>query len=463
MADITRLPAFIGGVVRGIDLTTNDLKVGSLKIGLKQLTEVVLGNLIDHIASTANPHSVTKSQILTGNLIVDADVDASAAIAQSKLNLAITNSEVAAAAGIVYSKLSIADADLTIAKTNGLQSALNNKLETSLKGAVNGLAELDASGKLASGQIPAIAITSTYVVADETAQLALTVQEGDVAVRSDENKSYIALNADNEDMGDWQLLLTPTDAVQSVNGYTGVVVLDSDDISEGSNKYFTEARVLSSVITGFVSGAGTLADTDTVLEAIQKLDGNIAAITDTDDQTASEVPYTAADSSDWVLEPSEVASGLDELASRVSDTESSLKYTKALTDTFQLGEAMTVAGLTVLRAAIPSGTSEVANKFYKADPTADSLGTNLKQPYEVVGLFNAVGNEPSDTYVNVVKYGRLNTTSAHGFAIGEALFLDSNGAVTQTAPTTTNEAVVFLGIPVDANTIEVQPKLRFVN
>ena len=33
-----------------------------------------------------------------------------------------------------------------------------------------------------------------------------------------------------------------TDAVASVNAQTGVVVLDTDDISEGSNLYFTSGR-----------------------------------------------------------------------------------------------------------------------------------------------------------------------------------------------------------------------------
>jgi len=46
------------------------------------------------------------------------------------------------------------------------------------------------------------------------------------------------------------------------------------DLAEGSNLYFTEARVRSTPITGFVSGAGAVAATDTVLQAIEKLDGN---------------------------------------------------------------------------------------------------------------------------------------------------------------------------------------------
>ncbi len=42
-------------------------------------------NIQSHISSTSNPHSVTKAQVLTGNLIANADIDAAAAIALSKL------------------------------------------------------------------------------------------------------------------------------------------------------------------------------------------------------------------------------------------------------------------------------------------------------------------------------------------------------------------------------------------
>jgi len=65
-------------------------------------------------------------------------------------------------------------------------------------------------------------------------------------------------------------------AVSSVNGLTGAVVLTTTNITEGSNLYFTTARVLATAITGFVAGAGTVAATDTILQAINKIVGNIA-------------------------------------------------------------------------------------------------------------------------------------------------------------------------------------------
>ena len=50
---------------------------------------------------------------------------------------------------------------------------------------------LDSSGKLAESVIPAVAITDTYVVATEAAMLALSAQKGDIAIRSDLNKSFV--------------------------------------------------------------------------------------------------------------------------------------------------------------------------------------------------------------------------------------------------------------------------------
>lgn len=101
----------------------------------------------------------------------------------------------------------------------GITDAVN----TSALGAPSGVATLDAGGKLSSSQIPASAITDTFVVASQAAQTALTVEVGDVAVRTDLNKSFILKTLPGSVFANWQELLTPTDAVLSVNGQTGIV------------------------------------------------------------------------------------------------------------------------------------------------------------------------------------------------------------------------------------------------
>lgn len=114
-------------------------------------------------------------------------------------------------------------------------------------GNANGLATLDSGGKIPSSQLPLIALVDVNTVASQAAQLALTAQEGDVAVRTDLNKSYIHNGGVAGTMADWTELLTPTDTVLSVNGQTGTVSLTTSNISEGSNLYFTDERAQDAV------------------------------------------------------------------------------------------------------------------------------------------------------------------------------------------------------------------------
>ena len=69
----------------------------------------------------------------------------------------------------------------------------------------------------------------------------------------------------------------------SVFGRTGAVVATSGDyntsqVTENTNLYFTNARAIASILTGYVSGAGTISSSDSILSAIEKLNGNIAAL-----------------------------------------------------------------------------------------------------------------------------------------------------------------------------------------
>lgn len=121
---------------------------------------------------------------------------------------------------------------------------------------------LDGSGKIVTSFLPTLAITDVFAVANEAAMLALTAQRGDVAVRSDENKSYVLSTDDPTILANWVLLRTPTDAVLSVNTKTGAVVLNPDDLSDASttNK-FASATNIAAVMTG-ASGKTTPVDAD---------------------------------------------------------------------------------------------------------------------------------------------------------------------------------------------------------
>lgn len=74
-----------------------------------------------------------------------------------------------------------------------------------------------------------------------------------------------------------------TDAVTSVFGRTGAIVAQSGDyntsqVTENTNLYFTEARAIASLLTGYVSGTGVISATDSILSAIQKLNGNVTSL-----------------------------------------------------------------------------------------------------------------------------------------------------------------------------------------
>lgn len=125
----------------------------------------------------------------------------------------------------------------------------NNKMNASEKGANNGIATLDASGKIPSVQIPAISFQSANVVASQSAMLALSnAVEGSIAIRTDNSKNYVLSTTPASTLSNWIELATPT-SVTSVNGFAGPnVSLTTDNITEGStNKYFTNTQARNAI------------------------------------------------------------------------------------------------------------------------------------------------------------------------------------------------------------------------
>ena len=130
-----------------------------------------------------------------------------------------------------------------------ITTGLAGKISASEKGVANGVATLGSDAKIPQTQLPAIAITDTFVIGSQSAMLALSAQTGDVAVRTDLSKSFILAGTNPATLGHWQEILTPTDAVVSVNGQTGVVVLTAALIGA--------AALTGATFTGPVRGAST--------------------------------------------------------------------------------------------------------------------------------------------------------------------------------------------------------------
>jgi hypothetical protein len=240
---------------------------------------------ISGTAVTLSDSGTVTSTMIADATIVDADISATAAITKTKLNLGgtitsadlvdgtIVNADINASAAIALSKLAVdplARANHTgtqlastvsdfntAVRTNRLDQmaaptsavALNSQKITGLAdpvnpqeavtlnyittqlGANNGIAPLDGTGKVPVDHLPALAISETFVVNSQSAMLGLSAQIGDVAVRTDVNKSFILTATPASTLGNWQELLTPTDSVLSVDGLTGAVSLSGSYIN----------------------------------------------------------------------------------------------------------------------------------------------------------------------------------------------------------------------------------------
>ena len=128
--------------------------------------------------------------------------------------------------------------DLTLAKITDAGTAAKRDVGT----AEGNLVEIGADGKINETLLPKIAITDTHVVADEAEMLALTAEKGDVAIRTDKNRSFILKQAPADNLANWLELKSPECTVFSVNGKTGDIVLSTTDVGEGESLYYTEER-----------------------------------------------------------------------------------------------------------------------------------------------------------------------------------------------------------------------------
>lgn len=139
------------------------------------------------------------------------------------------------------------------------------------KGANSGVATLDSGGKVPVSQIPNAALTSVDVVADLTAQDALTVQAGDVAIRTDISKTYVF------DGTDWQEVLAPS-ASLIWGDVTGTLSDQTDLQTAFDGKQSLDATLTA--LAGASWSAGTqvvsLTAADTItLKTVGSASGNI--------------------------------------------------------------------------------------------------------------------------------------------------------------------------------------------
>lgn len=138
---------------------------------------------------------------------------------------------------------------------------------------------LDLNGYIKQSLIPSIAINNVFPVESEIELLALNATVGDVAIRTDTTpiKAFMLNSLPSDNIVNWTELTVNVDAVQTVNGKIGNVVLDTADIAENTNLYHTDARVNALINSSFntlfdariaVTTVDALQDGDTVYTSV---------------------------------------------------------------------------------------------------------------------------------------------------------------------------------------------------
>ena len=160
--------------------------------------------------------------------------------------------------------------------------AINKDYVDSKVGANNGIASLDSAGKVPTSQLPAVAIAETYVVNSQAAMLALPSDVGEIAIRTDVSKSFILTASPASTLGNWQELLT-SDAVTSVDGQTGNVSLASTYVNVTGDTMSGALAMGTNKITGMgdptsAQDAATKNYVDTAVIAPSNLTGPITSV-----------------------------------------------------------------------------------------------------------------------------------------------------------------------------------------
>lgn len=449
MADISKLSRLISGVQRNVDLSTNTIVVGSIKIGATELTKAILDKLI-LINSAADADGTFDTRYHTQAVLAGTTGSSLVGSPTGTVESRLLAVEAAAGSGTA-ADISF-DPASTSFSANDLQelgeeiddriiateTVANAAIPAAQKGAVNGVATLDANQVIPIAQIPAAALERLVIVADETARFALTtttVQNGDSVKQADTEVMYFVKDDTNLDseLGysvysagtaaavEWSgVLNTPT----TVAGYG---ITDVDDVAKA-------AAVADAIVDGVTDVAPSQ---NAVFDALA-LKQNASA-----ELTEAVAFFAATDISGAEAEQLTNASNADSL------------HSHAVVKRSMVAGEIFAATLFAVRPAKAADAGFVAGRVYKADIDASSVDN-----FHVTGLVNSAASVAGA--IVVTKMGPM-TVTAHGFTVGQPLYLSASGAITETAPSATNTAVVKIGMAEDANTIDVQIQIMGVN
>ncbi len=218
------------------------------------------------------------------------------------------------------------------------------------------------------------------------------------------------------------------------------------EVSASAAIAYSKLNLSASIVNGDINGSAAIAYSKLNLSA---------SIVNADIATGAAIAYSKLALSNSVT-ASDITTGVADQSTIVggNGTALSVDHAPVLKGTEVAGETF-AASLFAVRYAKAADAGFVAGRVYKSD-----IDASVDDNFYVVGLVNSAASIAGS--IAVTKVGPI-TVTGHGFTVGAPLFLDASGAVTATAPSAANMAVVRVGFAKTANIIEVQIQVIGVN
>ena len=215
-------------------------------------------DLLSHEQDTSNPHETTASQV---GAYTQSETDAllqakeNASNKSQVLNERSTHTQYPTSKA-VYDRFK---SDEDILSQHGTQLAGLGTASTKNTGTTAGtIPLLDSQGKLPQTVIPSAFLVTTFVVDTLQQMTQLQASQGNICVVNDESKTFILQHEPASVLANWVELKSPTDAVSSVNGQTGVVVLASTDLDDATSLWAAiNGKVAQSVYDLFAASVNS--------------------------------------------------------------------------------------------------------------------------------------------------------------------------------------------------------------
>lgn len=330
----------------------------------------------------------------------------------------------------------VVDSSFVANSTNPVQSkvvkaALDNKLETSLKGAANGLAELDSTGKVPSTQLPSYVDDviegylydgKFYVEAAHTTEI--TAESGKIYVDLATNKTYRYSGTQYTVISE-TLALGETETT-AYRGDRGKTAYDHSQITSGNPHQVTKSDV----------GLGNVTNDKQVKAITSSTNGDIVTFGGTDGATVADSGKKIKDSTPMGNASTDIPTAnviADAISTATADVTNKVdKITATAGDIITAGADGAIADSSVQIAAYDSSTYTTMGTSNAKVPTeklvSDAIDTKAT---------NILGNGAADKIVTSTTTG----VQRSGKAIGGATLAGSPDANTVATEAAVNAAV----------------------